>query len=128
MTEITLTQKSKIDLCVKQLSCSNFKRITAPYIKKCTDIEDIDIVRFRLFELKNDKQLSVNYDVICPTCYEDKKTFHDESHIPIGEEIYCEECDKNIIVERENIWINFTPNKKYYNDELCKNVDLIKKK
>ena len=127
MRKININEKSKIDRQVLSLACSNQKRFTAPYIAKHEAV-DIKIVRKRLFQLRNDNQLIVNFEIICPDCYEDLITYHNEKEIPIGKELYCSECDKPIIVEPENIWINFTPNRKYYSKDMCEKICEDKKK
>lgn len=127
MVNIKTEDKGKIDGAILEAACTDLKRITAPFISRNENI-DIDIVRTRLFQLRNDDQLTVNYDIICPECYDDIETYHNEKDIPLGKELFCENCQMDFVIGPTNILVNFTPNKKYYSKDICKKICKVKKK
>lgn len=84
---------------------------------------EIDFVKERLLQLSNDEQLIINFEVKCPSSkcdYRTIETYSSLEHIPIGKIIECENCENKFMVTKENISITFSPNEKYYDEEMCK--------
>lgn len=127
MVNVTVKQKSKIDKFVLEAACSNVNNFTAPYVSRNEKI-DIDIVRTRLLQLKNDDKLIANYEVVCPDCFDVIQSYHDEKNIPLGRKLFCDNSEKEVIVDSPNILVSFTPNKKYYTDDICNKASDVKKK
>lgn len=124
MQKIEAKQKAKIDGAVLELACNNKQRFTAFYIASTNNLKP-DIVRKRLFQLRSDDKLDVNYELMCPICSSITRTSHKEKQIPYKEILECKECNEEFEVEPKDIFVTFTPNKEYY-DEECKGV--VKKK
>lgn len=130
MTSEMVFKKKSVDQYVRELACKGRKRFTASFISKNTDIE-VDFVKERLLQLSTDGQLIVNFEVICPSSeceYQTIETYSSFNDIPIGEYIECEDCGKEFLVTKENIWITFSPNANYYDKEMCKGIEKDEKK
>lgn len=124
---IGIEEKRKIDKFVIMAACSNQKRFTAPFIAKHEKV-DVIKVRTRLLQLIDDEQLIPNFEIICPICLDDIQTMHELKDIPMGKAIYCSQCDKDFTVDKENIYVNYSPNKEYFSDDLCNEIRKGKKK
>lgn len=117
MTKLEIEQKRKIDNFVLDAACADFKHISAPYISRLERL-DIKTVRTRLLQLKFDDRIIINYDIICPECFQVIKTVHDEKDIPLDDTLSCDEHG-DFVVESNYVLINYSPNKEYYTDEIC---------
>jgi hypothetical protein len=127
LVSAAVKQKSKIDRFVLEAACSNISNLTAPYVSRNEKI-DIDTVRTRLLQLRNDDKLIANYDIICPECFDVIQSYHDEKNIPLGKKLFCDNSENEVVVELPNILVSFTPNKEYYTDDMCNKVSDVKKK
>lgn len=111
-----VSKKKLVDKFIRELACERRNRFAASFISKI-DV-DIDFVKERLLQLSKDDQLTINFEVICPGC-EHKTIYSDFNDVPIGESINCANCRNEFLVTKENVWITFSPNKNYYDDEMC---------
>ena len=114
-----ISEKKLVDKFVRELSCKKMK-FTASYISKKIKV-DIDFIKKRLIQLSNDGQLVINFDVVCPhkCTHRIIETHSNLKDIPIGKLVNCE-CGKEFIVAKENVYVTFSPNEKYYDNEMCK--------
>lgn len=130
MTSEMVAEKKLVDQFVRELACERRKRFTASYISGKIEVE-VDFVKERLLQLSNDGQLIVNFEVTCPSyeCeYRTIETYSSFNDVPMGEFIECDDCGKEFRVTKENIWITFSPNEKYYDNGVCKKTDKNEKK
>lgn len=130
MTLELVTKKKLVDKFVRDIACEKRKRFTASYISKNIDVE-LDFVKERLLELSKDGQLVVNFEVACFSRTCEGRTIGKYSKlddIPLGSVIECPECGEEFEVTREHIWVTFSPNKSYYDEEMCKDTNPVKKK
>jgi hypothetical protein len=114
-----ISEKKLVDQFVRELACKKM-RFTASYIS--TNIEvDIDSVKKRLIQLGNDGQLAINFDVVCPykCTHMIIETLSNLKDIPIGKLVTCE-CGTEFVVAKEDVYVTFSPNENYYDNEMCK--------
>jgi hypothetical protein len=123
-----LISKKIVDKFVWDMACNKETRFTASYISKNTNI-DIDFVKKRLLELTADDKLFVNFDIICESHDEFKviDTYQKIDKIPIGKILKCTDCGKEIKVTKEHIWVTFSPNTNYFDDDMCNIYQFHKK-
>jgi hypothetical protein len=122
MTEnLNISEKKLVDQFVRELACEKIKRFTASYISEKIGV-DVDFVKERLLQLRNDDQLVVHFEVACPfgRRYRIIDIYSSLNCVPIGEFVECEDCGDEFVVTEENVWITFSPNEKYYDNEMCK--------
>lgn len=116
-----LVSKKVVDKFVWNMACNKVARLTASYISKNANVE-IDFVKKRLIELSNDDKLFINFELICdsPECrFKTIETYPKIDEIPIGKIIKCTDCGKEFTVTKEHIWVTFSPNTSYFDDEMC---------
>lgn len=118
-----ISEKKLADQFVRELACKKMK-FTASYISKKIEV-DIDFVKKRLIQLSNDGQLVIDFDVVCPyKCnHEIIGTYKNLNDIPIGKFVECK-CGNKFIIAKENVYVTFSPNEKYYDNEMC-NIDKV---
>lgn len=121
-----IISKKKVDKFVFDLACDRdgSDRFTASYISKNTKVE-IDFVKKRLIELSNDDKLFINFELICNSSkceFGTIKTYSKIEDVPIGKIIKCSGCGEDFEVTEKNIWVTFSPNIDYYDEEMCKNI------
>jgi hypothetical protein len=114
-----ISEKKLVDQFVRELVCKKMK-FTASYISKKIEV-DIDFVKKRLLQLSNDDQLIINFDVVCPykCAHRIIETYSNLKEIHIGKLVKCK-CGKEFTIAKENVYVTFSPNKKYYDNEMCK--------
>ncbi len=125
-----VTKRSKVDKYVRGIACERRSRFTASYISRNINVE-LDFVKERLLELSNDGQLVTNFELACSSRICDGRTIQNyskEDDIPLGSFIECPECGEEFEVTKEHIWVTFSPNKSYYDEEMCKDTNQAKKK
>lgn len=114
-----ISEKKLVDQCVRELAYQKMK-FTASYISKKIEV-DVDFVKERLLQLSNDGQLVINFEVVCPhkCLYNIIETYENLNDVPIGKSAKCE-CGNEFIVRKEDVYVTFSPNEKYYDNEMCK--------
>ncbi len=112
-------EKKLVDQYVRELACRKMKRFTASYISEKIGV-DVDFIKARLLQLHNDGQLLVNFEVVCPYKCRKKiiETYSNLKDIPIGEIVKCK-CGNEFVVSKENMYVTFSANEKYYDYEFC---------
>lgn len=116
--------KKKVDKFVWNLACGRRERFTASYISKNINV-DIDFVKKRLIELRDDDKLFVNFELICdsPECeFRTIRTYSKIDDVPIGDTIKCTNCGKESEVAEKSVLVTFSPNTNYYDDEMCDRI------
>lgn len=119
-----ITAKKIVDNFVFNMACDSVDRFTASYISKNTNV-DIDFVKKRLIELTNDDKLFINFDLMCDSedCgFKVIKTYPKIDEIPIGKMTKCTNCGKEFKVAKEHIWVTFSPNTNYFDDDMCNRI------
>ena len=113
-----ISEKKLVDQFVRELACKKMK-FTASYISKKIEV-DIDFVKKRLLQLSNDGQLIINFEVVCShKCkYLIVETHSNLNDIHIGKLVECE-CGNKFLVAKEDVYVTFSPNEKYYDHETC---------
>lgn len=116
-----IPENKMIDQFVRELACKKMK-FTASYISKKIEI-DIDFIKKRLIQLSNDGQLIINFDIVCPyNCvHKAIDTYTNLNDIPIGKFVECK-CGKRFKLAKENVYVTFSPNEIYYDDEMCQKM------
>jgi hypothetical protein len=117
--EEMISEKKLVDKFVRELACKKMK-FTASYISKKIDV-DLDFVKKRLIKLSNDGQLVINFDVVCPhKCnHEIIGTYTSLNNVPMGKLVECK-CGNKFMIANENVYVTFSPNEKYFDNEMCK--------
>lgn len=130
MTLELVTKKKLVDKFVWDIACERRNRFTASFISKNINIE-LDFVKERLLELSNDGRLFVNFELMCdsPKCeFRTIERYSKINDVPIGKIIECPECGDEFEVTREHVWVTFSPNTSYYDKDMCKDIEVVKKK
>ena len=121
--QLSISEKAKVDKFINELGCRRLSRITASFVSRKTSIE-IDLVKQRLLQLKNDDKLNLHYELECPNpeCARTARIFNSEKEVPFGEEFECSRCEEEFVVSQEHIWVTYSPNEKYFSEEYCGNI------
>lgn len=119
-----ISEKKLVDQFVRELACKK-KKFTASYISTTLDV-DVDFIKKRLIQLSNDGQLIINFDVVCPYKCNHKiiDTYTSLNDIPIGKFVECK-CGNVFVIAKENVYVTFSPNEIYYDDEMCEKRKFI---
>lgn len=113
-----ISEKKFVDQLVRELACRKMK-FSASYISKQIGV-DIDFIKKRLLQLSSDGQLIINFDVVCPhkCTHMIIETFTNVNDVPIGKFVKCE-CGNKFVVTKEDVYVTFSPNEKYYDSKMC---------
>jgi hypothetical protein len=130
MASELVTKKKLVDRFVWEIACQKRNRFTASSISKTIGVE-LDFVKERLLKLSNEGQLFINFEIACASNECGFRTIEKYSKlddIPIGKIIECPECGEEFVVDREHVWVTYSPNTNYYDKDMCKDIEAVKKK
>lgn len=124
---LNATNIAKIDAFIDSLILSPYKSFYADLVAKNTEIDTKVVFRY-LLSLTHQGKLILKWEVLCPNdgCFNKIKQF-DRLEDVLNKNIYCPDCNEEIVATEENIIPVFEFNKDYRNERKKYLLNLKKK-
>lgn len=118
-----MVERIEIEEALRSMALKNIKCFYIEYFSSEFDI-DIGEATRALYEFaQNSEKLHIKYELRCINCIEIMDEFNHIEDIKKGEEIECEDCKFNNIIDSDNIYIIY-----YIDDEYRKKIRQLSKK